>query len=238
MSRSLSPASRRALVASIALAAVTLTAGACSKTNEPASVSAQSSGGTGTTVGTSVGTSSTTAGDETATDPGESSQGGSSDGGGSTGGATGGNSGGNTGGNSGGGSNGGGTKTPSVTGVSGPSSVGCTAPTGTMTITITYKVANAKNIEYLQPGSARPGAGPATGSVMVNFDCSQTSQVYKIRAFNDFASNGSDAKDPSPYQSVTVQRGTITGSTTTTKVTSNSSTTTSSSAPATTTTKP
>ncbi len=79
---------------------------------------------------------------------------------------------------------------------------------------------------------------------MVNFDCSKSSQEYKIRAFNDFAANGSDAKDPSPYKSVIVQRGTVGGSTTTTKASGNSSTTVTTSAtsttkpPATTTTKP
>ncbi len=154
-SRSLAPSARRALGASVALAALTLTAGACSKTNEPASVSAQSQ--SGTTAGTSVGSTTTTA-DGTATDPGEGSGGeGGAAGGGSAGGNTGG--GGSGGGSSSGGS---GSTAPSVGSVTGPSSVGCPAPTGTVTITITYTVAHAKNIEYLQPGATRPGAGPAT----------------------------------------------------------------------------
>jgi hypothetical protein len=233
MSRSLSPSARRAFAASVALAALTLTAGACSKTNDPASVSAQSQSGTtsGSTVGTSADDTTTTAG--SSTDPGEGSQGGAG-GGASGGGSNGGNTGGGGSGGNSGGNTGGGSSAPSVGSVTGPSSVGCTAPSGTVTITISYTVANAKNIEYLQPGATRPGAGPATGSVMVNFDCSKTSQEYKIRAFNDFAANGSDAKDPSPYKSVIVQRGTVGGSTTTTKATGNSSTTVTTSATSTT----
>jgi hypothetical protein len=102
---------------------------------------------------------------------------------------------------------------PAITSIHGPTSADCDAPTGMVTITVTYTAANATNVEYLAPGSDRPGAQAASGSVQFNYDCSQASQVFKVRAFDEF--NGSDAKDPSPYASVTVNRR-LTGASTTT----------------------
>jgi hypothetical protein len=127
--------------------------------------------------------------------------------------------GGGGGGNSGGNTGGGGappSTAPTVTSATGPGTINCPDMTSTVTFTAHYSVTNAKFVEYLQPGSARPGAGNATGSVMLNYDCSMPSATYKIRAFNEF--NGSDSKDPSPYVAFTVNRK-LTGSSSTTSTT-------------------
>ena len=112
-----------------------------------------------------------------------------------------------------------------MTSATGPGTVSCPDQTSTVSFTAHYAVVNAKYIEYLQPGSARPGAGDANGSVMLNYNCASPSATYQIRAFNEF--NGSDAKDPSPYVSFTVTRKLTTSSS------SSSSSSTSSSKPST-----
>lgn len=103
---------------------------------------------------------------------------------------------------------------PVVSSIQGPGGADCATASGTVAITVTYTFANAAYVEYLAPGSDRPGADAADGSVMFNYDCTQASQVFKIRAFNEF--DGSDSKDPSPYVSVTVARHLADTSTTST----------------------
>jgi hypothetical protein len=173
-----------------------LALGACSKAPELSNTS------TGNATGTSV--LGTTPGSDTSIDLGTNPD----DPANATGDAsTGGNTGnGNTGGNTGNGNTGGGATgtAPSVTGASGPATVNCPTATSMVAFTAHFTTANAKYVEYLSPDATRPGAGPANGSVMLNYNCAKPSEVFKIRAFNEF--NGPDSKDPSPYVSFTVTR--------------------------------
>jgi hypothetical protein len=68
----------------------------------------------------------------------------------------------------------------------------------------TYTVAHARYVEWLEPTSDRPGSGNADGTVSLHFDCSKSSQVFKLRAFNEY--NGMDSKNPSAYVTITVNR--------------------------------
>jgi hypothetical protein len=201
----------------LGLGAVAL--GACSQA--PSVQSTSNGNATGTsTVGSAPDDTATTAvaATEGTTADGQSASGGNASSG--QGATNGGGSGGATGGG------GGGSTAPVVTSATGPGTAACPDQTSLVTITAHYSVANAKYVEYLQPGATRPGAGPASGTVMLNFDCSKTSAVYKIRAFNEF--NGSDSKNPSPYVSFTVTRK-LTGSSSSSS--SSTSTSTSTGAP-------
>jgi hypothetical protein len=131
---------------------------------------------------------------------------------------------GRTGSGSGSGTGGSGTGGASVSNVKGPGTVTCNPGDTSVPVTITYSFVNAKYIEYLNPGADRPGGGPATGSVTMNNPCAQATAVFKIRGFNEY--NGSDAKDPGPYVSVTVTRSGSTASSSTTTTSKASSTTT------------
>lgn len=95
---------------------------------------------------------------------------------------------------------------PKVTKVDAPTGVTCEPGATTVDFTVRYTVVNAERIEYLRPGADRPGADDATGSLVLTYDCTQPQQTFHIRAFNEFADNGSDAKDPSPYVSFPVTR--------------------------------